>query len=437
MSGSIRRFCVRSGVIGVALGGFLLSGTREAQGDSFYSRSLLLGERASGMGGAFVAIADDPSGVFYNPGGIPLAIDDYLSVSVNAFQSASTTFQDVFPNGDYELNSLAFVPAFFGFTQKAGPGRFGFSLLVREVQAVDQNTRITGINDGENELYALNRQFARERVTYLAGPSYGISINSRLSVGLTAFGVYQSDRALDMQLGEFNPEGEGAYFIQNTYLNRRSFGVQPKLGVMLTPFERWSFGFTAAKTFHLQGWGEARQVAPGRNEDGTSVVQNGSFSNDYGVLQLDQLSSRVYSPWEFSGGIAWFPSEELLFSGQFDYVTADPDYPDFYPYRPSSFFNASVGAEWYLLPQLPIRLGVYTNNSSSPVLQDGLFGQPEHVNLLGYSAGFSFLGAGSSLSVSYSSASGSGAGQVIGGSVAVQDVQRSESTIYFAGSYAL
>ena len=38
--------------------------------DIHHYNDLILGERASGMAGAYSAVADDPSGAYYNPAGL-------------------------------------------------------------------------------------------------------------------------------------------------------------------------------------------------------------------------------------------------------------------------------------------------------------------------------------------------------------------------------
>src|SRR5215468_8588160 len=42
-----------------------------------------IGARAAGMGGAFVAVADDPSAVFWNPAGLARLDEDKTAVMVN------------------------------------------------------------------------------------------------------------------------------------------------------------------------------------------------------------------------------------------------------------------------------------------------------------------------------------------------------------------
>jgi len=43
--------------------------------DEFHYNNLLIGDRASGMGGAYTAISDDASGMYYNPAGIVYVTD--------------------------------------------------------------------------------------------------------------------------------------------------------------------------------------------------------------------------------------------------------------------------------------------------------------------------------------------------------------------------
>ena len=52
--------------------GILASATM-AFADDYHYVNLLVGNRASGLGGAYTALSDDPAGCFYNPAGISFA----------------------------------------------------------------------------------------------------------------------------------------------------------------------------------------------------------------------------------------------------------------------------------------------------------------------------------------------------------------------------
>ena len=66
---------------------FLLSISSNAFADGYHYNNILIGDRASGMGGAYTAISDDASGLFYNPAGIVYVVDRNFSATVNTFSA--------------------------------------------------------------------------------------------------------------------------------------------------------------------------------------------------------------------------------------------------------------------------------------------------------------------------------------------------------------
>lgn len=75
------------------------------------------GDRASGLGGAYTAVADEPSGAYYNPAGLAFAVGNELSVSVNAYHISQTVYQNVLPKttggaDDWTLRSSKLIPNF-------------------------------------------------------------------------------------------------------------------------------------------------------------------------------------------------------------------------------------------------------------------------------------------------------------------------------------
>jgi len=69
--------------------------TGPAFADDLHYNNILVGDRAAGMGGAYTAVADDPSGLYYNPAGIVFAPGRSFSASVNAFQYSQKEYKDV------------------------------------------------------------------------------------------------------------------------------------------------------------------------------------------------------------------------------------------------------------------------------------------------------------------------------------------------------
>ena len=54
--------------------------------DEYHYQDLIVGERAAGLGGAYISIADDPSGIYHNPAGIIYSFENYFSLSANAYK---------------------------------------------------------------------------------------------------------------------------------------------------------------------------------------------------------------------------------------------------------------------------------------------------------------------------------------------------------------
>src|SRR4051812_8644532 len=76
-----------------------------AEDGNYHYKSILVGERASGLGGAYTAISDDPSGVYHNPAGIVFSLENYLSLSANGLATGSTTYENVYPGQNYVYRS--------------------------------------------------------------------------------------------------------------------------------------------------------------------------------------------------------------------------------------------------------------------------------------------------------------------------------------------
>jgi len=414
----------------------LLFSTRSSA-ETFHYRNMIPGERAAGMGGAFSAISDDPSGVLHNPAGLVYGQGDYLSLSVNAYQFGSINYQNVFSDQDYSLSTSALVPVFFGFTQQLGPGKLGFGVFVTEMQIFDQNDRVDQISSNTNELFAINRQLSKENIQYLAGPSYSLMVSQSLSVGLTLFGGFGKEKVLDMQTAEFAPEGIGKYLIQNTYYKKQNFTVQPKLGVIFSPASSLSLSATVSKGFYITGSGEYRVLTTKGDDSGTPTppAPNGELNHDYLITSSTNLYSQPILPFEFTLGIAYFVDESLLLAADSFFYTSDSDYLG--PDQPQLTWNASLGAELYLTERLPIRAGIFTNRTNQRSLQTGRSDQYTHVDLYGFTFGFSLKSDGSALGLTIIHSKGTGEGQILGGSTSIQGVQQDLTSVLFSGTYEM
>ena len=104
---SAKAMCRRFSVVAASTCALVngISGTATA--DQFHYNNVILGERAVGLGGAYTAVADDASGVYYNPGGLAFALSNDISGSANAFYSKKTVYKNIKELGGKDFTETA------------------------------------------------------------------------------------------------------------------------------------------------------------------------------------------------------------------------------------------------------------------------------------------------------------------------------------------
>lgn len=87
------------------------------------------GERAAGLGGAFTALSDDPSGAYYNPAGMAFAHNDGFSLSASNFKNVKRSYINIDTPGQmYNQTHQGFDPNFVGILKTLINGSSGFPL---------------------------------------------------------------------------------------------------------------------------------------------------------------------------------------------------------------------------------------------------------------------------------------------------------------------
>jgi long-chain fatty acid transport protein len=421
-------------VAATAVGGVLLSSPL-LRADQYHYKNVLIGERAAGLGGAFVAISDDPSGIYYNPAGLVFSIENYFSLSANAFSNTSQTFKDIAPGQDYTYTSQALVPAFFGFTQSYGKHKFGFAVIVPDSEFIDQdNTLVNSAATGTGVANTLKRRFFQQDITYLFGPAYAREIVPGFTIGVSFFGFYRTNKWIDNQLILYNPVGAGAYFVQDSFLTQTTFGCTPKLGIQYMATPKLAVGLTAQKAINMGGSGTLQSFATQVDSNGVPVVSNGTFEHDATLTRSDKVSHSIPDPLSLSAGGAYFFDRATLLTAQLDFYGPVSDFKNF---SVSATTNWAVGFERYLSETWALRAGAFSNNANTPNVDEGGLNQAVHVNLIGGSVGASLNRPGTSLSISTAYSAGSGQGQGLSDNTRVQTVKQSNLTVFLTGSYQL
>ena len=400
-------------VLMLALGSFAVT----SGADELHYNNILIGDRASGMGGAYVAVSDDPGGMYYNPAGIAYSTGKSLSASVNAYSVTNRKYKNVINGNDWNRSSSTLLPNFFGVIQPIGKLKVGFSYAVPDSiqENQDQKYAIASLDS----THTIN--FNNKDDTNLFGPSAALQINDSLSVGAT---LYVHKRSTEAILNNSNLSNSTTGFVwSNGYQESDEWGLKPIVGVMWAPADKFSLGLTVAKTFILS----------------SEVLQQSTYSDDANVKPLTtftRYSDKREYPYQVTAGVAYFPDSSLLLSGDVSYYSSyDYTFVNSQKKR-EAVVNGAVGAEYFIDKSWAVRGGLFTDFANTPKIVNDTTDQAEHIDLYGGSFTVSHFTKSTSISCGGSYKFGSGKSKVDGGAQGVKDVTADSWTLFVSSSYS-
>lgn len=412
--------------IAAAMAVFVLALAAVAAADSFHYKNILIGERAAGMGGAYTAISDDPSGMFYNPAGIVFSHGANISAGANAYHNTTKTYKSVIGGNDWKRRASTLLPNFFGVVQQMGDTRLGISYVVPDSVIEDQDQYFSDVpssidTPGDVDLlpntikdYTIN--FNNEDNTYNFGLSIAHTLGEDWAAGLT---LYYHKRRIQTILNQYLLFDTGESQWQNSYYESEENGVKPILGIMWTPADKIALGLSVSKVIVLDS-----------TTSGQTTVHKVDGTKSYSRATTDE--KREY-PTVITLGAAYFPTDATLYSADVSYHTAEKDKVDG---ERVWVLNAALGTEHYFSPKLAVRAGIFTNMSSAPEIKAGKVADSnEHVDIFGGSASLTHFGKGSSLTLGLSYSAGKGKAQISDDASQVQDMEIASWTLFLSNSY--
>jgi len=386
-----------------------------AYADEFHYSNLSIGERPAGMGGAFVAISDDPSGLYYNPAGIVYSQGGNISVSVNSYSSAKTTYKGVFGSKSWERKSSTLLPNFFGIVKQLGKGYLGFSYAVPDAVVEDQDQTFNNVTITGTSVDKFIINFRKEDTSYLFGPSYAREITPSLSIGATIYYNYRRKKVTNNEIFFLT---SGSQQWNNTVLEIEETGFKPSLGLMYSPENsKLSFGLSVATITTVSTYNYGQVSA---KKSGSATV----------TTSIDPAKEKRKHPIEVKTGIAYFASSNLLISADIDYYTGVKD--DYGTRKP--VLNFAVGTEYYYKDNKAIRAGFFTDYSNTPKIDASDSNGFDHLDITGLSLSYSSFSKNTSVTFGGTYTFGTGRGQKVG--TAKQDISYNALVIYLATSYS-
>ncbi len=420
----------------------LISGGSHA--DEYHYTNILIGDRASGMGGAYTAISDDATGLYYNPAGAAYAVGRNLSASVNAYYNLNKSYDSVIGGNGWDRKSSALLPNYFGILQPVGRFKVGFSYAVPDSNKEDQDqtfhnlnlsTSLANLNPGVNiSSYTIN--FNNEDNTYEFGPSIATELTGKLSAGFT---LYIHERRVQRILNQYiifsnnNYSSNPSYEWSNSYYELNENGIKPLFGVMYSPADKLSLGLAVSKIIVMSSRGSRQDIyrLEGINydTDNDGVADTTSVFGDSDVYKRDK---REY-PLHVSAGAAYFASSTTIFAADLNYYSSvsDSEFGD-----RSSVINLALGTEYFMTKSWALRAGVFTNMANTAEISAGKSGQPEHIDMYGGSLSISHFTRNTSVSLGGSLNLGTGEAQIVSGSTRIQNAESLGWALFLSSSYS-
>lgn len=393
-----------------------------AVADDYHYNSFIIGERASGMGGAYTAISDDASGMFYNPAAIVYVGDRNFSASVNAYYSQTKKYDNVIGTRPYERKSTALLANYFGIVKPFGDFKIGFSYAVPDSVEEDQNQTFDNVSSSVSR-FTINLN--NQDKTYNFGPSLAMEINDKLAIGLT---LYAHQRKSQVILNQFVERVNATNQWVNRYYRLNESGVRPILGVSWAPVDKVSLGIALSKTYVLSSDGITQDTCWDAAAGGCNAT---ATSPSIKVPTLTNFTSKRKYPLRVAVGAAYFVDSDLLFSADVTHYTAVID-PVFGEKMKTT--NLALGTEYYLNKKSAVRFGMYTNMANTPNIQAGVTSIEEQINIYGITASISTFSGSSSVTLGTNISSGKGKSQILSDS-SVQNASTFGWLVFLSSSY--
>lgn len=341
--------------------------------------SVLIGDRAAGMGGAATALYEDSAATpFYNPGALARVTKSNFSTSASVYHKYDTNYNDqsALVDATRRINQGTFraIPAISSNTKAFGLFGLSFSILFPDYEYFVGPVK--SINGNVSHL-----SFQDESLW--VGGGMGMNIHPQIGIGLS---MYYTAR--DFYRSVFDQKVVSSTDI-TTVNEEKSFTHNALVyifGVYYQHSDELSFGISYRfPSLDISGRGSYLKT----------TIKTNPIGNKEEILRTD-LRSFTQIPPRLALGTAYRLAEKFIYS--FDVTFYSPtsyedleatNLADVWIHKP--IFNYSAGMEYAYRPYLKLRLGVYTNNSSHP---EPTLGEPrrqgDHIDMWGLSGNIAF-----------------------------------------------
>lgn len=226
------------------------------------------GARALGMGGAFIAVADDATSASWNPGGLTQLERPELSLVYDFKWDREEFSSGIHPEMDgphsLSLTGINYLSAVYPIPWTLAGRNFVVSLNYQRKYDFDRQLRLryrdaTPLALGNIASLFADIDYRQEGQLGSLSPAFGFEITDKLSVGMVLNFWHESlmpenewksvieERRSFLINGGYLPASWLSFRMEERYKNFRGFSYT--LGALYKPDDRWSFGLVYHSKF--------------------------------------------------------------------------------------------------------------------------------------------------------------------------------------------
>jgi long-chain fatty acid transport protein len=356
----LKRFLLLVPALGLLLLG---AGTAQASGFSIYEA----GARATALGCAFTATADDGSALFYNAAGLSFqkgrSMDlNFIGVAPQFKFAGHLSQGDALQTGE-SSDRVYLVPGAYYTANPGGKLAYGVGVYAPFGLGVEWKDGADWIGRRISHDVAIETIYVTPAVSWMAADGLAIAV-----------GVDVASQHLSLKKYTPYPQS-GANAIETEIAGRSKMNLTPSLGLMYRPSPRWSFG----AMYHFEKTMEF--------EDRTATLTNVQAAGETWAAALlaglggsDQLvSSELNLPSIMSLGVACDATEKLRIEGNYvrfgwstfeklalDFTTDALDQTIHFGYEDS--WQVRFGGEYQATDAISLMAGYVHDNSPQPLI---------------------------------------------------------------------
>ena len=377
--------CVKR--IGLLLAALLLN-PRAASADEHHYQDYLIGERAVGFGGAFSALADDSSSVFYNPAGLSLLNYSSLNLQAAVYGVSRSSFaleSELIVGGKQSQTASGFAtyPTTAVWIQKLRDGRpndgvgrvvAALSLITPSSSAL-RNRYSFAIRPQQqgNEVYQRTSLTANiaEDDTLWVGLSAAFKPTSWLHLGATLYatwrtGVYQFYEMETIAMLSGNQVVDVDVAAQRVGVTMSHYGLIGMLGALLELGQHFRVGLTfRTPQLRLTSSAKATLMGVSTTEGGDPRVEGLDLEGDFHHVQ--PFKTTLALAYTHAGRFSLAVDLSLHGASSLFHLLEIKDAQQTYELFPIArrlTLQLNLGGELYLSRHLALRGGFFTNLSS-------------------------------------------------------------------------